>query len=222
MSAVLGYHLALLLRSQRWVPPLILYAGFSAVGVRPGQPILDSLGFTAAATLPMAGWLVRICATNEPAAARGCVAAGAGAVRAHLGCLLAALLAAVALGAVATLFVVLISDPANNDGTAPVPRRPAAGAGLLAMLVCALLGAAAGALTSRPLLHRTGRAVPALLLALVVVLITTGSPVRTALSDLVTGSQDGTVRTPALPLLLGAVIAAAAGAVACALAPRRD
>ncbi|NSC24468.1 ABC transporter, partial [Streptomyces albus subsp. chlorinus] len=61
------YHLALLARSQRWAAPLLLYAGLLAVGVRAGQPLLDSLGFAAAVLLPTTAWLVRICVTAEPA-----------------------------------------------------------------------------------------------------------------------------------------------------------
>ncbi|CAM5477686.1 hypothetical protein SALBM135S_01217 [Streptomyces alboniger] len=41
-----------------------------------GQPVLDSLAYAAAALLPVAAWLVRICAGNEPVAARACTAAG--------------------------------------------------------------------------------------------------------------------------------------------------
>ncbi len=98
MSALLHYQLALLARSQRWLAPVILYAVFLAVGVQGGQPILDSLAYAAAALLPVAAWLVRICVSNEPPAARTCSAAAAGPARAHLAALLAAFLAAAALG----------------------------------------------------------------------------------------------------------------------------
>ncbi|MDF3149077.1 ABC transporter, partial [Streptomyces sp. T21Q-yed] len=75
MNALLRYQAALLARSQRWLPPFILYAVFLGVGVQSGQPVLDSLGYAAAALLPVAAWLVRICVTNEPPAARSCVSA---------------------------------------------------------------------------------------------------------------------------------------------------
>lgn len=70
MTALLRYQAALLVRAQRWLPPFILYAAFLAVGVRSGQPVLDSLGYAAAALLPVAAWLTRICAEGEPPAAR--------------------------------------------------------------------------------------------------------------------------------------------------------
>ncbi|MFI6490997.1 ABC transporter [Streptomyces sp. NPDC050564] len=221
MTALLRYQTALLLRSQRWLPPFILYAAFLAIGVQSGQPVLDSLGYSAAAVLPVAAWLVRICATNEPPAARSCVGAAVGAGRAHLACLTVALAAAVLLGAAATLIVTVISDPTSTDHHKRVPVLAAAGAGLLAALVCALLGTAVGALTTWPLLRSPGRAVPAMLLAALLALVVTGSPAHAALTDLITGSQAGTVPAPLLPLAAAVLLTAAAIAAACALTSRR-
>ncbi|QHY98984.1 hypothetical protein SSPS47_28170 [Streptomyces sp. S4.7] len=78
MTALFRYHTAMLLRSQRWLPPVLLCAIFLAVGVRSGEPVLDSLGVAAAALLPVAAWLVRICVTQEPDAARVVTAAASG------------------------------------------------------------------------------------------------------------------------------------------------
>ncbi|MGC9538801.1 ABC transporter [Streptomyces sp. UG1] len=222
MLALIGYQADLLVRSQRWPPPFILYVAFLGIGVQSGQPILDSLGYTAAALLPVAAWLVRICVTNEPPAARSCVSAAAGPGRAHLAALLVALGTAVALGTVATVVVTLISDPASADHQTRVPRLPAGAAGLLAALACALLGTAVGALTTWPLLRSTGRAVPAMLLAALLSVVVTGSPAQAAVSGLVTGSRSGTVPLPVLPLAAAALLTAAAIAVACALPSRRS
>ncbi|KMS71840.1 ABC transporter [Streptomyces viridochromogenes] len=222
MTALLSYQAALLIRSQRWLPPFILYAAFLGIGVQGGQPILDSLGFTAAALLPVAAWLVRICVTNEPTAARSCVSAAVGPGRAHLAALLVALTAAAAVGVVATVVVTLISDPVSADHETRVPRLPAGAAGLLATLACALLGTAVGALTTWPLLRSTGRAVPAMLLAALLAVVVTGSPAQAAVSGLVTGSRSGTVPLPLLPLAAAALLTAAATAVACALTSRRS
>lgn len=196
MTALLCYQAALLVRSQRWLPPFILYAVFLGVGVQGGQPVLDSLGYAAAALLPVAAWLVRICVGNEPPAARAPVAAAAGPGRAHLACLLVALASAAALGTVATLVVTLISDPVTSDHQSRVAPFPAGAAGLLAALACALLGTAVGALTSWPLLRSPGRAVPAMLLAALLSVVVTGSPAQAAVSGLVTGSQSGQVQLP--------------------------
>ncbi|WP_432192717.1 ABC transporter [Streptomyces sp. bgisy027] len=222
MTALLGYQAALLARSQRWLPPLILYVAFLGIGVQSGRPILDSLGYTAAALLPVAAWLVRICVTNEPPAARSCVSAAVGPGRAHLAALLVALATAVALGVVATVAVTLISHSAGADSRTHLSRLAAGAAGLLAMLACALLGTAVGALTTWPVLRSTGRAVPAMLLAALLSVVATGSPAQAAVSGLVTGSRSGTVPMPVLPLAAAAGLTAAAIAAACALTSRRS
>ncbi|MGW0878222.1 ABC transporter [Streptomyces sp. NPDC002671] len=222
MTALLRYQADLLLRSQRWLPPVLLYAAFLAVGVQSGQPVLDSLGYTAAGLLPVAAWLVRICVTGEPPAARACVAAARGPARAHLACLLTALITAALLGVAATLVVTLISDPASNGHRAHVPPLSACAAGLLATLACALLGSAVGALTHPPLLRSTGRAVPAMLLAALLSVVVAGSPAQAAVSGLVTGSQSGRVPVPLLPLAGAALFTAAAFAAAGALTARRS
>ncbi|MEU0004475.1 ABC transporter [Streptomyces sp. NPDC006314] len=222
MTALLRYQAALLLRSQRWLPPVILYAVFLGVGVQGGQPVLDSLGYTAAALLPVAAWLVRICVTAEPPAARACVAAARGPARAHLACLLTALLASALLGMAATLVVTLISDPASNGHRIHVPPLRAAAAGLPAVLACALLGTAVGALTNGPLLRSTGRAVPAMLLGALLAVVLAGSPAQAAISGLVTGSQTGRVPVPLLPLAGAALFTAGAFTVAGWLTARRS
>ncbi|MFG2498101.1 ABC transporter [Streptomyces sp. NPDC048441] len=221
MNALLHYQSALLLRSQRWLAPVILYAAFLAVGVQSGQPVLDSLAYAAAALLPVAAWLVRICVTNEPPAARSCAAAAVGPWRAHLACLLSACFAAIVLGAVATAVVAMISDAASTDHRTAVNRIAASGAGLLAMLVSAFLGTAIGAVTSWPLLRSPGRAIGVLLLAALLALVTTGSPAKAALTGLVTGSRDGVVPVPLLPVAGAAVLALAAVGAACGMASRR-
>lgn len=42
MTALLRYRAALLVRSQRWLAPVLLYAAFVGIGVQAGQPVLDS------------------------------------------------------------------------------------------------------------------------------------------------------------------------------------
>lgn len=221
MSALLRYQAALLLRSQRWPAPVLLYAIFLFVSVQAGQPVLDSLGYGAAALLPVAAWFVRICATNEPSAARNCAAAATTPARVHLACLLAALGCAVALGTVGTTVITLISKAASSDNRVAVPLGPAALAGLLAVLVCALVGSAVGALCTWPLLRRPGWSVPATALGALLTLVFAGSPAQAAVSGLVTGSHAGVVHTPVLPLAAAAAVAGVVAAVVCALSSRR-
>ncbi|MDX3246698.1 ABC transporter [Streptomyces sp. ME18-1-4] len=222
MTALLRYQTALLLRSQRWLPPFLLYVVFLGISVQGGQPLLDSLGWASAVLLPVAAWLVRICVTDEPPAARTVVAAAVGPARAHLAAILTALGAAALLGTVATAAVVLISDPVSADHQHRIPVPEATAAGLLAALTCALLGTAVGALTVWPVLRSTGRAVPALLLAALLALVVSGSPAHAAVTGLVTSSRTAAVSPPLLPLAAAAVLAAAAAAAACALTSRRS
>ncbi|MEU1437447.1 ABC transporter [Streptomyces sp. NPDC005786] len=218
MSALIRYQAALLLRSQRWLAPVLLYVAYLAVGVRSGQPVLDSLGYTAAGLLPVTAWLVRICATQEPPAARTVVAAAVGGQpRAHLAALLAALGSAGLLGAAATAVVLLISEPASTDHTVEVPPASAGLAGLLATACCALLGVAAGALCTRPVLRRRGWSLAATVGAALLALVTSGSPAKYAVTGLVTGSHTGTVHVPVLPLLGAAAVATAVTALVCRL-----
>lgn len=220
MTALLVYQGLLLLRSQRWLPPVLLYAAFLAVGVRAGGPVLDSLGWAAAGLLPTTAWLVRVCATQEPAAARHVTAAAAGPARAHLSVLLAAAGTAAVLGCAATAVVVAVSDLSGADHRA-VPPGHAVAAGLVACAVSVLTGAAAGALCTRPLLHARGWSLVATASAVLSALVTTGSPAKDAVTDLVTGSRTGTAHLPLLPLAAASVLACASAAVACRLASRR-
>lgn len=215
MISLLRYQAVLLLRSHRWLPPLLLYAFLLVIGVRPGEPVLGGLGLAAGVLLPVSAWLVRVCVTHEPPAARDCAAAAAGPWRVHLASVLTALLASTALSAAGTVYVTLSGAP-HGAG-----RLPAAGSGFLTALICALLGTAVGALCNRPLLRSAAWAVPGTVLAVLLVLIPGGSPAHAAMSELVTGSRSGTVSWPLLPLAVAAVFAAGATAVACALSSRR-
>lgn len=125
MNALIRYQADLLVRSQRWLAPVLLYLAFLAVGIRSGQPVLDSLGYTAAGMLPVTAWLARVCVTQEPPAARTVVAAAAGGQpKAHLAALLTALGGAALLGGAATAVVLAISDPVSTDHAVRVPWRP--------------------------------------------------------------------------------------------------
>ncbi|MYW08029.1 ABC transporter, partial [Streptomyces sp. SID2563] len=82
---------------------------------------------------------------------------------------------------------------------------------------CVLLGAAAGALCGRPLLHGRGWSIAATAIVALLALVSTGSPAKYAVTGLVTGSLTGTVHVPVLPLLGAAAVAAAAFALVCRL-----
>ncbi|MGW1776040.1 ABC transporter [Streptomyces sp. NPDC002104] len=215
LAALVRYQAALLLRSQRWLAPLLLYAAFLAVGVRPGDPVLDSLGYAAAGLVPVTAWLVRICVTAEPDAARDCAAAAAGPVRVHAAALLTALAGALAAGGAGALAVLLLCDRTG------VRAGAAAFAGALAVGACALTGGAVGALGSRPLLRRPGYAVLATCLGSLLAWGVASSPARLAVTALVVGSRERTVPLPLAECAVALLLAAGAGAVACAVAARR-
>ncbi|MFD7494029.1 ABC transporter [Streptomyces sp. NPDC059832] len=221
MTALLRYQTALLVRSQRWLAPVLLYVAFVGIGVQWGQPVLDSLGYAAAGLLPVTAWLVQLCVNQEPPAARTVTAAVVGSPKAHLASLLAALGCGGLLGVAATLTVLLISKPASTDNAVRVALLPAGIAGLLAVACCVLLGAVVGALCTRPLLRRRGWSVAGTVSAALLALVTSGSPANSAVTDLVTGSRTGTVHLPVLPFVAAAALAAAAAALACKLASLR-
>ncbi|MGW0732733.1 ABC transporter [Streptomyces sp. NPDC002851] len=221
MTALFAYQAGLLLRSQRWLPPVLLYGTFLAVGTRAGDPVLDAFGWAAAGLLPVTAWLARLCATQEPPAARHCAAAATSPWRVHLAGLLVALGCGLVLGAAGTTVLAALADPKSTDHQVAVPLPPAILAGLLASAVCALLGAAVGALCTRPLLHSTGYSVGAIGLGSLFALVTTGSPAASAVRGLITGSRTGTVHIPVLQLATAALAAGAVAAVACGLSSRR-
>ncbi|MEU3772851.1 ABC transporter [Streptomyces sp. NPDC032472] len=214
-AALIRYQGALLLRSQRWLGPVLLYAAFVAVGVRPGEPVLDSLGWAAAGLVPVAAWLVRVCVTLEPDAARDCAAAAAGPVRVHAAALLTAVGTAVLAGAVAVAAVLLIGARRG------VPGGATAAAGGLAVLACVLTGAAVGALGSRPLVRPAGFAVLAGGIGSLAALGIGVSPARTAVTALVAGSRAGVADLPLASAAGALALAAAAAALTCRAAARR-
>ncbi|RST05887.1 ABC transporter [Streptomyces sp. WAC07149] len=215
VAALLRYQGALLLRSQHWIGPLVVYAAFVAVGVRSGDPALDALGYTAAGLVPLSAWLVRVCVTAEPPAARAVSAAAAGPVRVHAAALLTALAGTLLAGAAGAVYALLAGD---------LGYQPAAGtalAGAVALAVCALTGTAVGAVCSRPLLRGRGRSFLAAGVGSLLAWVVAFSPARSAVSALV-----GAARADSAPLPLGALagavlLAGAAGGVACLAGMRR-
>ncbi|MEU9299650.1 ABC transporter [Streptomyces sp. NPDC048269] len=215
MTALLRYQGALLLRSQRWLAPFVVYAAFVAVGIRPGDPVLDALGYAAAGLVPQAAWLVRICVINEPDAARDCAAAAAGPVRVHAAALLTGLAGALVTGTGGAAVALLLGARAGLDPAATVL------AGALSVAVCALTGAAVGALCSRPVVRRRGYAVLAGTLGSLLAWVLAPSPARAAVSALVTAARSGSAPLPLTALAGALLLAGAAGTAACMVAARR-
>lgn len=203
MTALVRYQAALLLRSQRWLVPVLFYAAVVAAGSNGGEPLGDALAWSAAMAVPAAAWLTRCCLTNEPAAARACVAAAGGARRAHVSALVVAGVGALLLPIAGTVFEILVS--AAPKGT-PGPGAVVA-AGFVAGLTAALTGTAVAALCNPPVIRRTGPAVLATVFAVVYVLAVPASPALAAIRRAapVRGSH-----LPIVPALAGLLLAAAA------------
>jgi hypothetical protein len=100
MIAMVRYQGALLGRSVRWLPPVLLFAGTVVAGSFGGMPLADGLGWSSAMLVPAVGWLTRVALTMEPGAARACASTAGGARRAQLATLVVALAGGVVLAAV--------------------------------------------------------------------------------------------------------------------------
>jgi hypothetical protein len=170
--ALLRYETAILLRSHRWVFPLIAYGALILTGASGGTPVgpgwlslADGLDWSAAMLIPVLAFLTRSMLTAEPDASRACVSAATSPVRTQLATLLVALGGGVVLGAVGTCFEVLLNPSVTgrsggllgNVGAA-IAHPVTLAAGLAMTAVCLLVGSAVGALCNPPLLRHPATA----------------------------------------------------------------
>lgn len=88
MTALLRYQSAILLRSHRWIFPLIGYGLLIAVGAAGSSSLAETLDWSGAMLVPVVAFLTRGMLTAEPDAARACVCAAGGLVRAQLATLI--------------------------------------------------------------------------------------------------------------------------------------
>jgi hypothetical protein len=193
--ALLRYETAILLRSHRWVFPLIAYGALILTGAAGGAPsgppwvpLADGLDWSAAMLIPVLAFLTRSMLTAEPDASRACVSAATGPVRAQLAALLAALGGGVVLAVAGVCFEVL-TNPAVTGRSGGLPGNVGAAiahpvtltAGLAMTAVCLLVGSAVGALCNPPLLRHPATAMLATLAAAVFALASDVSPAGAAL-----------------------------------------
>jgi hypothetical protein len=193
--ALLRYETAILLRSHRWVFPLIAYGALVLTAAAGGAPVgppwlslADGLDWSAAMLIPVLAFLTRSMLTAEPDASRACVCAAVGPVRVQLAALLAALGGGVVLGVAGACFEVLANPPVTgrsggllgNVGAA-IAHPVTLAAGLAMTAVCLLVGSAVGALCNPPLLRHPATAMIATLAAAVFGLASDVSPAGAAL-----------------------------------------
>jgi hypothetical protein len=187
--ALLRYQTAIMLRSHRWIFPVIAYGALIAVGTAGSTPLAEELGWTAAMLVPVVAFLTRSMLTAEPDAARACAAAAAGPIRAQLATLLAAFGGGIVLALGGACFAVLTSESvAKNQQQAIVAKVTATfahpqvlAAGLVTAAICLLVGTAVGALCNPPLLRHPAAAMLATLAAAIFALASDVSPAGAAL-----------------------------------------
>ncbi|MEU9466531.1 hypothetical protein AB0D78_07710 [Streptomyces avermitilis] len=195
MRALLRYHGVLLLRSQRWLPPVLLYAGLVAISLDGQSQLGSQLGWNAAVLVPALAWLTRAHLAAEPPAARACLAAATGTRRPQY--------AALAVPLAAGLLLVLLAA-AGALLTCPAPRGvpwvTVLGDGLAGGLVCSLTGSALGAVCAPPLVRTTAGGAGTLVIGSVMLLVLSASPANAAVRAVFSSGRTG-VRFPLLPLL---------------------
>jgi len=231
MTALLRYQTALLLRSNRWIFPLIAYGALIAVGAAGSTPLAEGLTWSAAMLVPVVAFLTRSMLLVEPDASRAVVAAAAGPaggpVRAQLAALTAALGGGAVLGIIGAVFTLLTSEPAGSQPSGGVTGRITAtidhpaifAAGLATAVVCLFVGAAAGTLCNPPLLRHPGAAALATLAVVIAALAANVSPANAALRG--AGPSNVTAHWPSPLSFVAAVALLAITWTASALAAAR-
>lgn len=210
----MGYLLADALRTQRWLPPLLLFAAVLAMlYASDAGPPLPAYAGTCVLVLPVSAWLTVVLAGAEDPVRRAVTAVTAGGwwrVQAAATALAGA--GALVLALVATVVPVL---------TQPRPYPLAAVAqGFGGLAVCALVGVGIGVLCGRPVLDRVGWSVLAATgLAVLVLLVGRTPPVGNVLWSL--SHQDGVPGALALSGAVAVLLVVGATWLATALGPRR-
>jgi hypothetical protein len=233
VSALLRYQASILVRSHRWIFPLIAYGLLIAVGASGSTSLAETLDWSAAMLVPVVAFLTRATLTAEPDGARACVAAAAGTVRAQLAALLVALGGGALLGIAGVCYGLLTAQPPATAARAGLFARVAAiaghpgivVAGLLTALVCLLVGSAAGALFNPPLLRHPGAAMLATLAAAVFGLASDVSPAGAALRLTSQGQSAGPLAAHwpgSFPLVAAVGLVAVAWWASVFAATRRD
>lgn len=215
MIALLRYQTAGLLRSHRWIFPLVTYALLISVGgAGTGQGALaDGLDWSAAILVPVVALLTRSMLTAEPGAARACVSAARGPALAQLATLTVALAGGLVLGLAGACYE-LVTTGSKTALVIPVL------AGLGKALICALVGSAVGTLFNPPVIRHAAAAMMSTIAAVVVALVSSVSPASAALRG--NGATMQAAAWPAgVPLLAAFALAAAAWGLSCWLSGRR-
>ena len=172
MIALVRYTGSDLLRSQRWVAPLLCFLGAEAIIDANTGSVLPTYALSATILLFIATWLTIVITNHEDPVQHEVTIVTAGSrAKVRLAKLLTAYLACAGLGLIG-----LIGPPLASSGGVTLGDL---GAGAAAHLVTGLAGVALGALCSRPIVRQTAWALLiAVLIDLTDVVVPSGVPTR--------------------------------------------
>jgi len=227
--ALLRYQTANMVRSHRWILPLIVFALLISVGgagngaqAGSGQEaahlralaLASGLDWSAAIVLVVTALLTRSMLTAEPGAARACVAAARGPGLAQLATLLTAFAGGAILGVAGACYELVTM---GHRTALLVPLF----AGLGKALVCALVGSAVGTLFNPPVIRHQAAALLSTIAAVVVALVSSVSPANAAMHG--NGAAIQSAAWPAgVPLAAAFALMVASWTASCWLAGRRS
>lgn len=228
MTALVRYQIALLLRSHRWIPPIILYVlGVVALGgehLTLGTGLPSGLSWAALMLVPVVAWLTRSILIAEPPAARACVAAAGGPRRTQLAALIAAVLIGAVIALAGVIWEVISAGVLRHPGTHSIELGAtfkAVGGGLLAALICLMVASAIGALCNPPVVRRPGPGVLTTTAAVVLSVAWNISPANAALRTPGTGVKASSW-PHGLPVVAALALVVIAWAVSAMFAARRS
>lgn len=228
MTALIRYELGLLLRSHRWIPPAVLFVlgvvGLGGVTLPRGAGLSQGLAWSALMLVPVGAWLTRSALVAEPAAARACVAAAGGPGRTQLSALAAAALVGAVYGLLGVVWDIASLGVPRSQVTNTIETGDllsSLGGGLVAALICLLVGSAVAAFFNPPLVRRPGAAMLGTTGAVVLALAWNGSPANAAVRSVGYGSAERT--WPAgVAFVTALALAVVAWVISAQVASRRD
>ncbi|MDN0200667.1 hypothetical protein [Streptomyces sp. S.PNR 29] len=218
MIALIRYSLAVVLHSQRYLAPLLLFTGLMGVlTVNGSGPLPPAYASSAGALFVASTWLTVALLSLDSAPQRAIVTVTAGrSWRVLLGSIATVLFSCLPLMVFGLLFPLWVGS---------YDVRPAdLLLGTVAQLTCALTGTGIGVVCSRPVLRRHGHALVAALALVMTTLFVPGLPPVNRLFRLMARSSDSAgLLAPALGMLgISALLLVLCGAVAQYVTTRRD
>jgi hypothetical protein len=218
LIALIRYSLAVVLHSQRYLAPLLLFTGLMGVlTVNGSGPLPPAYASSGGALFVASTWLTVALLSLDSAPQRAIVTVTAGrSWRVLLGSIATVLLSCLPL----MVFGLLFPLWAGSYDVRPVDLL----LGTVAQLTCALTGAGIGVVCSRPVLRRQGYTMVAALALVMVTLFSPGLPPVNRLFRLMAESSDSAeLLGPALGMLgVSAILLVLCAAVAQYVTTRRD